>query len=355
MFSTRKTWDLGHAPCLELWKKDISLDASSLDFLMSDGEDDASFLSLPSLSHRPSLSAELSETSTPSQQLLIQRVTWCWTAANARLRSEEVSRHLLLQQLQQQSGQEKTSVREPPEERPQPPQPLQPPPNEVQKKSSSLRGCKERFVCRSDRTGTQTLTADFPPGATDLEKQLELLVVENQRLKQELNSCRSPHCTHSQDAESLRREVSRWESQARQRERRLAELERELLEKSSRVESLHRQLEESTRQLEESTRLQEEARTRQQEAEQKLCVRLQECEEELCRQAASPPRVVTQTVEVESPESQQALLELQKKSFGLQEQLGLQRMISDHKRLSDYFSSDETVCTPPKVGPAPSL
>ena len=83
-----------------------------------------------------------------------------------------------------------------------------------------------------------------------------------------------------QDAESLRREVSRWESQARQRERRLAELERELLEKSSRVESLHRQLEDSTRQLEDSTRLQEEARTRQ-----------QECEEELSRQAASPPRV----------------------------------------------------------------
>ena len=38
----------------------------------------------------------------------------------------------------------------------------------------------------------------FLQGATDLEKQLELLVVENQRLKQELNSCRSPHCTHSQ-------------------------------------------------------------------------------------------------------------------------------------------------------------
>lgn len=48
-------------------------------------------------------------------------------------------------------------------------------------------------------------------GATDLEKQLELLVVENERLKQELKSCRSSklqkldaaaetcsHCPHSQ-------------------------------------------------------------------------------------------------------------------------------------------------------------
>ncbi|KAK5873496.1 hypothetical protein PBY51_018532 [Eleginops maclovinus] len=340
MFSTRKTWDLGHAPCLELWKKDISLDASSLDFLMSDGEDDASFLSLPSLSHRPSLSAELSETSVPSQQLLIQTLQDKVCEFQARLRSEEVSRHLLLQQLQQQSDQEKTNVQEPPEERPQPPPngvrvlPGEQPsdcsrsPEEgqlvtrLQKKVEEL---EEKLVDQTQEV--ERLRSEL--GATDLEKQLELLVVENQRLKQELNSCRSPHCAHSQDAESLRREVSRWESQARQRERRLAELERELLEKSSRVESLRRQLDDSTRQLEDSTRLQEEARRRQQETEQKLCLRLQECEEELCRQAATPPRVklVTQTVEVESAESQQALLELQKKSFGLQEQLGLQRAL----------------------------
>ncbi|KAF3832083.1 hypothetical protein F7725_025748 [Dissostichus mawsoni] len=281
--------DLGPRPrpCLELWKKDISLDASSLDFLMSDGEDDASFLSLPSLSHRPSLSAELSETSAPSQQLLIQTLQDKVCEFQARLRSEEVSRHLLLQQLQQQSGQEKTSVREPPEERPQPPQP---PPNGVrvlppgEKPSDCSRSPEEeQLVTRLQRKVEELeekLVDQTQEGATDLEKQLELLVVENQRLKQELNSCRSPHCTHSQDAESLRREVSRWESQARQRERRLAELERDLLEKSSRVESLHRQLEESTRQLEESTRLQEEARTRQQEAEQKLSIMVYEGEME---------------------------------------------------------------------------
>lgn len=78
--------------------------------------------------------------------------------------------------------------------------------------------------------------------------------------------------------------MSRWESQARQREQRLAELERELLEKSSRVETLHQQLDESTRQLEESRR-------RQEETEQKLALRLQECEEELARQTAAPPKV----------------------------------------------------------------
>ena len=85
--------------------------------------------------------------------------------------------------------------------------------------------------------------------------------------------------------------MSRWESQARQRERRLAELERELLEKTSRVESLNRQLDESTRQLDDGQRQLEESRRRQGDAEQKLTLRLQECEEELARQAATPTRV----------------------------------------------------------------
>ncbi|XP_069386123.1 kinesin-like protein KIFC3 isoform X4 [Paralichthys olivaceus] len=365
MFGTRKTWDLGHAPCLqELWKKDISLDASSLDFLMSDGEDDSSFLSLPNaaFSQRPSLTAELTETSAPSQQLLIQKVTWScwWTPAHtlqdkvcefqSRLRSEEVTRHLLVQQLQQQSVHEKScggggsdgGVQTPQEER------LSGPPNGGQ--PSDYFSCpEEEQLVRRLQTQVEELEKKLLDqtqeverlrselGATDLEKQLELLEVENERLKQELKSWRSSelqklgaaaetcscsHCPHSQDADSLRREVSRWENQARQRERRLAELERELLEKSSRVEALHRQLDDSTRQLEES-------RQRQEEAEQKLALRLHECEQEMARQAAAPSRVkyVTQKVEVESADSQKALAEMQTKNAALQEQLCLQRQL----------------------------
>ncbi|XP_041664352.1 kinesin-like protein KIFC3 isoform X2 [Cheilinus undulatus] len=348
MFSTRKTWDLGHAPCLqELWKKDISLDASSVDFLMSDGEDDSSFLSLPAtaFSQRPSLTTELNETNAPSQQLLIQTLQDKVSEFQARLRSEEVTRHLLLQQLQQQSAQEKTGggvggVQ------------TSAIPNGVRllqqgEQPSDHFSCaeEEQLVTRL-RTQVEELEEKLLDqtqeverlrselGATDLEKQLELLVVENQRLKQELKSCKSSEllnldaaaetcsCSHSQDAESLRREVSRWEGQARHRERRLAELERELLEKTSKVESLRQQLDESTRQLEESRR-------RQAEAEQKLSLRLQECEDELARQAVTPPRVkyVTQTVEVESADSQKALAELQAKNAGLQEQLSVQRQL----------------------------
>ncbi|XP_074522267.1 kinesin-like protein KIFC3 isoform X2 [Halichoeres trimaculatus] len=357
MFSTRKTWDLGHAPCLqELWKKDISLDASSVDFLMSDGEDDSSFLSLPTtaaFSQRSSLSTELNESNTPSQQLLIQTLQDKVSEFQARLRTEEVTRHLLLQQLQQQSIQEKTGgggiqtpaaqngvrVLQPSEQRSDR---LSCPEEEqlVTRLRTQVEELEEKLLDQTQEV--ERLRSEL--GATDLEKQLELLVVENQRLKQELKSCKSSellnldvaaetcgcsHCPHSQDAESLRREVSRWEGQARHRERRLAELERELLEKSSRVESLHRQLDEATRQLEESRRQVDESRRRQGEAEHKLNLRLQECEDELARQAATPPRVkyVTQTVEVESADSQKALAELQAKNAGLQEQLSVQRQL----------------------------
>ncbi|XP_060923548.1 kinesin-like protein KIFC3 isoform X2 [Limanda limanda] len=349
MFGTRKTWDLGHAPCLqELWKKDLSLDASSLDFLMSDGEDDNSFLSLPNatFSQRPSLTAELSETSAPSQQLLIQTLQDKVCEFQSRLRSEEVTRHLLVQQLQQQSVQEKAcggggtvgGVQESQEELLNGEQPSDCFSRQEEQLVIRLRTQVEELEKKLlDQTQeVERLRSEL--GATDLEKQLQLLEVENERLKQELKSWRSSElqkldaaaetcsCSqvhnYTQDAASLRREVSRWENQGRQRERRLAELERELLEKSSRVEALHRQLDDSTRQLEES-------RQRQDEAERKLAQRLHECEQETARQAAAPSRVkyVTQTVEVESADSQKALVETQKKNAALQEQLSLQRQL----------------------------
>ncbi|XP_067348052.1 kinesin-like protein KIFC3 isoform X4 [Channa argus] len=358
MFSTRKTWDLGHGSCLqEFWKKDLSLDASSVDFLMSD-EDDGSFLSLPTaaFSQRPSLTAELNESNSLSEPLLIQTLQDKVCEFQARLRSEEVTRHLLLQQLQQHNIQQETCVGgggfgTPQQEEEQ----SLVPPNGVRvlqagEQPTDCLSCpeEEQLVTRL-RTQVEELEEKLfdqtqeverlrsELGATDLEKQLELLLVENERLKQELKSCRSSelqklgaaaetcscsHCPYSQDAESLRREVSRWESQARQREWRLAELERELLEKSSRVEALQQQLDESTRQLEESRR-------RQEETEKKLALRLQECEEELARQAATPPRVkfVTHTVEVESADSQRALVDTQTKNAALHDQLSVQRQL----------------------------
>lgn len=91
--------------------------------------------------------------------------------------------------------------------------------------------------------------------------------------------------------ESLREEVSRWESQTRPRQRRLAELEQQVLEKASRVETLSRQLEESKRHAGEMQRQLEESKCQQGEVEQQLSVRLRDCEEELARQAARSHQV----------------------------------------------------------------
>lgn len=85
--------------------------------------------------------------------------------------------------------------------------------------------------------------------------------------------------------------MSRWESQARQRERRLAELEQQLLDKSAKLENLRHQLDESSRQLSFTQRHLGESQQQREEAEQTLSIRLQACTEELTRQAATPPRV----------------------------------------------------------------
>ncbi|KAM9861049.1 kinesin-like protein KIFC3 isoform 2-T2 [Aulostomus maculatus] len=343
MFGSRRTWDLGHAPCLqEIWKNDLSLDATSVDFLMSDGDDDCSFLSLPStaFSQCPSRTTQLTESNAPSQQLLIKTLQDKVCEFQARLHSEEVARHLLIQQLQQSVHQRTCSSETLQEEQlsaggvraPQPGEQPSSRPNcpEEEQLVTGLRSQVEELEEKLlDQTQeVERLRAEL--GATDLEKQLELLEVENERLKQELMSCRTPEaekaaacsCTHSQDAEALRKEVSCWENQARQRERRLAELERELLEKTSRVEMLQRQLDESTWQLNHSRR-------RQMEVEQKLNVRLQEREEDLARQLATPPRVkyASQSMAVESADSQKALAELQLKNATLQEQLTVQRQL----------------------------
>ncbi|KAK5611206.1 hypothetical protein CRENBAI_020251, partial [Crenichthys baileyi] len=328
MFGTRKTWDIGHAPCLqELWKKDISLDASSVDFLMSDGEDEGSFLSLPAatFSQRPSLNAELNNTNSSHHQLLIKTLQDKVCEFQAHFCSEEVSRHQLLQQT---GGGAQTLQEEPLLATPNRGRLLQP----TQHSDCFSRLKEEQLVLRlrtqvkelEDKLLDQTQEVErlrSELGATDLEKQLERLLVENERLKQELKSCRSSEfqkldaaagscscnrCPHTQEVEDLRREVSHWESQARQREQQMAELGQELQEKSCRVEAMQQQLDDSKRQLEDS-------RNRRADGERKLHLRLQECEEELARRAATPPRVkfVTQTGEVESADSQNVLVEMQ--------------------------------------------
>uniref|UniRef100_A0A8C8GFA7 Kinesin-like protein n=1 Tax=Oncorhynchus tshawytscha TaxID=74940 RepID=A0A8C8GFA7_ONCTS len=335
MFGTKKTWDLGHAPCLqELWKKDVSLDASSVDFLMSDGEEDCSFLSLPTAAfpQRTALTTtDQLETSqhNHNQQLLIQTLQEKVCEFQARLRRQEASRCLQLQRPQQshqQSLQEKTSlVHTLPEELhtalPSGVRVVQrlAEPQEQQQHSNCLIQEGEQLIAAL-RTQVGELEEKLPDqtqeverlrsgvGATDLEKHLELLVVENERLKQELKACKTsllqeappPACTATDCPHS-----------------------------QVRVGKINRQLEESKLHAGEMQRQLEESKCQQGEVEQQLSVRLRDCEEELARQAARTHQVkyVTEIVEVESSGSQQAVTEAQAKSAALQEQLSLQRQL----------------------------
>ncbi|XP_010862521.2 kinesin-like protein KIFC3 isoform X3 [Esox lucius] len=370
MFGTRKTWDLGHAPCLqELWKKDVSLNASSVDFLMSDGEEDGSFLSLPpaAFPQRTTLNtANQLEASqhNHNQQLLIQKLQEKVCEFQARLRSEEASRRLQLQRLLQCHEQRQlettdvihdlqaelhpalpSGVRE--LQRSAEPQPPQQQHSEClsQEGGRLITALRKQVEELEEKLLVQTQEAErlrSELGATDLEKHLELLVVENERLKHELNACKSllpqeaptlacaaTDCPHSQNVDALRSEVSRWEGQARQRESRLADLEQQVLEKGNWAEILSRQLDESKRYAAEMQRQLEESKHHRREVEQQLSARLRGCEEALARQATRPPQIkyVTERVELDSPGSQQDLAEAQAKSANLQEQLSLQRQL----------------------------
>ncbi|KAG7245638.1 hypothetical protein CRUP_001158, partial [Coryphaenoides rupestris] len=147
------------------------------------------------------------------------------------------------------------------------------------------------------------------------------------------------------DAEALRSEVSRWESQARQRERRLADVEQELLETAAQREALQARLEELSQQLGESHQQLDESRRQRGEAEESLGLRLRECEEELARQAATPVPVkyVTQTVEVENSETNKALAEARAKNGSLQEQLLVQRQLL--RELETQLHDSQRTCT----------
>ncbi|XP_042599449.1 kinesin-like protein KIFC3 isoform X3 [Cyprinus carpio] len=172
-------------------------------------------------------------------------------------------------------------------------------------------------------------------GATDLEKQLEVLESENQRLKQELRAsqtqttCSTGHCPHSQDVEALRGELCRKDEECRERERRLAALEQQVQERTGAVVQLQQQLEEAAQRRQELQQQLEEASCLRSQSEEQLTSRLRDAEEALSRQAALTPQVkyVTKTVEVESAQCKQALMEAQGRNQALQEQLSVQRQL----------------------------
>uniref|UniRef100_A0AAY5EZ04 Kinesin-like protein n=1 Tax=Electrophorus electricus TaxID=8005 RepID=A0AAY5EZ04_ELEEL len=101
----------------------------------------------------------------------------------------------------------------------------------------------------------------------------------------------------------------------REQGRRLATLEERLEERTKLVAHLQEQMEKASR--------------RSAENQEQLAARLQDAEEALSHQAAAPLQVkyVTRTVEIESVQCKQALVEAQARNQALQEQLGVQRQL----------------------------
>ncbi|XP_020365407.1 kinesin-like protein KIFC3 isoform X2 [Rhincodon typus] len=148
-------------------------------------------------------------------------------------------------------------------------------------------------------------------GTTDLEKHLEILVLENDRLKQELNGCQlqlqqlrnslsgCTNCEHSKENTLLRKQMTDLQLELGEKVQLLAELEQHLKDV-----------------LQEKT-----------EREERLNKRLRDCHLALAKQPTPSVKYITKKVEVESSRTKQDLEEAQARNQYLQEQIAIQRRL----------------------------
>ncbi|XP_026769429.1 kinesin-like protein KIFC3 isoform X5 [Pangasianodon hypophthalmus] len=336
--------------------------ASSVDFLISDGEEESSFLTLPnSVLQRRRLTSDLSDPTLSDQQLLIQALQEKVCEFQARLRSEDATDRRLLHRLHApQVSQDQQNKADTSQEHPLTNQEILEQDSQLSQAgfNTSVRRLSagsqhpqdysdiaaERKVHAQPRhkeevhqlaliTGLHTQIEELEKklvdrtqeverlrselGATDLEKQLELLESENQRLRQELKSssihepahtCSTSTCPHSQEAAALRGALSLCEERCKEYERHMAELEHQLGERAGAVDELHVQLEEAL------------------QSRDKLQEQLAHTEEILRRHSAAAPSQAM-AAEAESSQWKQALMEAQARNQALQEQLGVQRQL----------------------------
>ncbi|KAF7485271.1 kinesin protein KIFC3-like [Marmota monax] len=158
-------------------------------------------------------------------------------------------------------------------------------------------------------------------GGTDLEKHRDRLMVENERLRQELQEWRAqpagpcPGCEHSQESTRLRDQLSQLQLEVAENKGALSELNLEVQQKTDRLAEVELRLKDC---------LAEKA-----QEEERLSRRLRDSHETIASlRAQSPPvKYVIKTVEVESPKTKQALSESQARNQHLQEQVAMQRQV----------------------------
>ncbi|NXJ13566.1 KIFC3 protein, partial [Odontophorus gujanensis] len=168
---------------------------------------------------------------------------------------------------------------------------------------------------------------DPPQGGTDAEKHRDLLVAENERLRQEvkvrdgeLRELRRQQaacwdCTHLQENAGLQERLCQLQREAEEARAKLSELELEVQQKTNRLAEVELRLKDSL-----AERAQEEER---------LSRRLRDSQETIASLRAQPQHVkyIIKTVEVESTKAKQALCESQSRNQYLQEQVGMQRQV----------------------------
>ncbi|TRY64691.1 hypothetical protein DNTS_006397 [Danionella cerebrum] len=302
MYGTRKTWDVEHTSCLqELWNKDLSFDGEcshmtgfqnrSGHIFLKDRWDEWRGKESSVLQRHCLTSDPLETSSSEQQQLLIQTLQERVCEFQARLRSEDAAKRLLIESLHShdQQLQQKhelptpQAVDRPLDDRLREPEfptgarassflsqrsvdsPRAAPVSRVHSQEQQreegghlalITGLRTQVKELEEKLVDQTQEVErlrSELGATDLEKQLEVLESENQRLKQELStiqtqtSCSAVSCPHAQDVETLRRELCVRDETFHERERRLAEVEQEMQERTTLLGHLQQQLEETSR------------------------------------------------------------------------------------------------------------
>ncbi|XP_036296162.1 kinesin-like protein KIFC3 isoform X3 [Pipistrellus kuhlii] len=166
-------------------------------------------------------------------------------------------------------------------------------------------------------------------GGTDLEKHRDLLMVENERLRQEMRRCEAElqelrakpaaapcaGCEHSQESAQLRDRLAQLQLEAAENKSLLSELNLEVQQKRDRLAEVELRLKDC---------LAEKA-----QEEERLSRRLRDSHETIASlRAQSPPiKYVIKTVEVESSKTKQALSESQTRNQQLQEQVAMQRQV----------------------------
>ncbi|XP_074141968.1 kinesin-like protein KIFC3 isoform X2 [Sminthopsis crassicaudata] len=191
------------------------------------------------------------------------------------------------------------------------------------KKTGKVENLKEKLIGQVQEVNR--LRSEL--GGTDLEKHRDLLMVENERLRQDMKRCeaelqelreRPPPCSeceHSKESAQLREKLAQLQLETEENKSRLAELDLEVHQKTDRLAEVELRLKDS---------LAERA-----EEEERLSRRLRDSQETIATLKAQPQPIkyIIKTVEVDSPKTKQALSETEARNQYLQEQVGMQRQV----------------------------